>query len=141
MIDRQSRDKLAETLRQYVSGRVTNDSLAALQIDYEDYGVEAIKNASWFLYGDLYEHKAIGRHHIEKDDRHEVSKWIVFLQSDKEYLWPRPSIVQKILLVLTLGLYKFNNPNNGEKEAWPFFTKQSLENALKEPKPFSAKHS
>jgi hypothetical protein len=37
MIDRISRDKLAETLRQYTSGRITNDTLDDLKINNEDY--------------------------------------------------------------------------------------------------------
>ncbi|WP_292657881.1 hypothetical protein [Nitratifractor sp.] len=134
MIDRISRDKLAETLRQYVSGRVTNDALDNLEINTKDDGVIAIKDAAWFLYDDLYQHKAIGKHRIEKDNRHEVSKWIIFLQSDEEYLWPRPTTFQKLFSILTLGFYKVNNSNKGEKEAWPFFTMESLENALKKPK-------
>ena len=141
MIDRISRDKLAETLRQYVSGRVSNDTLDDLETNNKDYGVKAIKDAAWFLYDDLYEHKAIGKHRIDKDNRHEVSKWIVFLQSDEEYLWPRPSMFQKICSILTLGFYKSYHSNNGEKEAWPFFTKESLESALKKPKLFSGKSS
>ena len=141
MIDRISRDKLAETLRQYVSGRITNDTLDDLKTNNEDYGVKAIKDAAWFLYDDLYEHKAVGKHRIEKDNRHEVSKWIIFLQSDEEYLWPMPSIFQKVCSILTLGFYKLNTSNNEEKEAWPFFTNESLENALAKPKLFSGKSS
>ena len=141
MIDRISRDKLAETLRQYVSGRVSNDTLDNLKTNSEDLGVRAIKHASWFLYDDLYEHKATGKHRIEKVNRHEVSKWIVFLQSDEEYLWPWPSLFQRICSILTLRFYNPYYSNNGEKEAWPFFTKESLESALKKPKLFSGKCS
>jgi len=141
MIDRLSRDKLAETLRQYVSGRVTNDTLDDLKTNNEDYGVKAIKDAAWFLYDDLYEHKAVGKHRIEEDNRHEVSKWIVFLQSDEEYLWPRPSILQKIGSILTFGFYKPTTTSNEEKEVWPFFTNESLESVLKKPKLFSGKRS
>ena len=141
MIDRISRNKLAETLRQYTSGRITNDTLDDLKINNEDYGVQAIKEVSWFLYDDLYQHKAVGKNRIEKDNRNEVSKWILFLQSDEEYLWPRPSILQKIGSILTLGLYKLNTPSNEEKEIWPFFTTESLENALKKPKLFRGKRS
>ncbi len=39
MIDRTSRDKLAETLRQYASGRVTNYTLDDLQIDNKDHNL------------------------------------------------------------------------------------------------------
>ena len=141
MIDRKSRDKLAETLRQYTSGRITNDTLDDLKINNEDCGVQAVKEASWFLYDDLWEHKAVGKNRLDKVTRNEVSKWIVFLQSDEEYLWPRPSIFQKIGSILTLGLYKLNTSSSEKKEAWPFFTTESLENALKKPKLFSGKRS
>ena len=141
MIDRISRNKLAETLRQFVSGRITNDTLNDLEINTRDDGVKAIKDAAWFLYDDMYEHKAIGKNRIEKDNRHEVSKWIVFLQSDEEYLWPKLSLLQIVISILTLGLYKFIISNDGEKEAWPFFTNESLQNALKEPKLFNGKCS
>ena len=139
MVDRISRDKLAETLRQYISGRVTNDTLDDLNINNEDFGVKAIKDASWFLYDDIYEHKAVGRNRIEKENRHEVSKWIVFLQSDEEYLWPRPSIFDKIISILSLGLYNNQNKCDGDKEAWPFFKTDGLNNALKNPKLFAGK--
>lgn len=137
MIDRTSRDKLAETLRQYVSGRVTNDTLDDLKINNKDHGVEAIKEASWFLYDDLYEHKAVGKNRIEKENRNEVSKWIIFLQSDEEYLWPRPSIFDKTLLILTFGLYNHQNKYDGDKEAWPFYKTDTLKNALQNPKLFA----
>jgi len=139
MIDRTSRDKLAETLRKYVSGRVTNDMLDDLEINNEDFGVKAIKEASWFLYDDLYEHKAVEKNRIEKEDRHEVSKWILFLQSDEEYLWPKPSIFKSFVSMLTLGLYKSDASNDGDKEAWPFFKNENLKNALANPKLFAGK--
>ncbi len=137
MIDRISRNKLAETLRQYVSGRVTNDTLDNLDVNNQDLGVKAIKGASWFLYDDLYEYKAVGKNRIENENRHEVSKWIVFLQSDEEYLWPQPSIFEKLVSILTLGLYKSNTSNDGDKEAWPFFKNENLESALANPKLFT----
>ena len=140
MIDRASRNKLAETLRQYVSGRITNDTLDDLDINNEDYGVQAVKDAAWFLYDDLYEHKAVGRNRIKKDDRHEISKWIVFLQSDEEYLWPKPSIFKGLISILTFGLYKNNDSNDlndGDEEAWPFFKNENLKSALAKPKLFA----
>ena len=137
MIDRKSRDKLAENLRQYVSGRITNDTLDDLDINNEDYGVKVIKDASWLLYDDLYEHKAVGKNRIEKDNRHEVPKWIVFLQSDEEYLWPIPSTLQNLVSIFTLGLYKSNISNNVDKEAWPFFKNENLKSALAKPKQFA----
>jgi len=129
MIDRKSRDMLSETLRQYISGRVTNDTLYNLEIKSEDRGIWAIRHAAWFLYDDLYEHKAVGKHAIKGKYRDEVSKWIVFLQSDQEYLWP--SMFQRFLSVLTLKFFKINK---SDKEVWPFFTKKDFNKALKNPK-------
>ena len=140
MIDRVSRDKLAETLRHYVSGRVSNDELDNLDIKSDDLGVKAIKDASWFLYDDLYEHKAVGRNRINKGSRHEISIWIVFLQSEKEYVWLKPSVVQKLVSILTLGFYKKKCLHKGDKEGWPFFKNKDLESAKKKPKLFRGKN-
>jgi len=69
MVDRLSRDKLAEALRQYVSGRITNDTLDDIKVDKKDHGAVAVKEAAWYLYDDLHEHKAMDNFYIDKKDR------------------------------------------------------------------------
>ena len=52
MIDRPSRNKLATAIRQYVSGRITNDNLDDIEIDWRDSGALAVKERAWSLYDD-----------------------------------------------------------------------------------------
>ena len=136
MIDRVSRDKLAETLRQYVSGRITNYTLDDLQTNNKDQGVKAISHAAWFLYDDLHEHKAVGNYKLDKENKHDISKCIVFLQSNEEYLWSNPSIRQNLITIFTFGLYKKISltDKDGDVKAWPFFKNKELKNAQKNPK-------
>ena len=129
MIDRKSRDKLAETLRQYVSGRITNFTLDDLSIKSKDRGVIAVRRTAWFLYDDLHEHKARGKYSIEGKNRDEVSRWIVFLHSDQEYLWP--PIHQKLLSILTFGFFKISS---GDEKVWPFFDKKDFDKELRTPR-------
>ena len=56
MIDRDSRNRLAEAFRQYASGRITNDDLDAVAVDWRDKGAAAVKLQAWSLYSDLKKH-------------------------------------------------------------------------------------
>ena len=141
MIDRDSRDKLAEALRQYASGRITNYALDDLQVNNQDQGVEAIRRAAWFLYDDLHQHKAVDNYKLDKENKHKISQCIVFLQSDEEYLWTIPSIRQILITIFTFGLYKQDSliDKDGDEDAWPFFKNEDLKNAQGKPKLFAGK--
>lgn len=138
MIDRASRDKLAEALRQYVSGRITNDTLDSIEINKKDYGAIAVKDATWYLYDDVHEHKAINKFYINQKDRKDIARWIVFLQSNEEYIWPKMGIKDMLFVMLTFGLYKkvINSRLNkvGDLSVWPFRSKNELKKASSKPK-------
>jgi hypothetical protein len=53
MICRQSRDQLAIALRRYVAGRISNDDLDGIVVDWSDRGAFAVKQADWALYSDI----------------------------------------------------------------------------------------
>jgi hypothetical protein len=97
MVHRASRNKLAEALRQYVSGRITNDDLDDIQVDWRDNGAVAIKERSWLLYDDTYNHRATGKHALTGPARTEIARWILFLHSDREYTWPQYSFSQSTI--------------------------------------------
>ena len=143
MIDRTSRDKLAEALRQYVSGRITNDTLDDIEVDKRDHGAVAVKQTAWYLYDDLHEHKAVGNFYIDKKDRKEIARWIVFLQSDEEYIWPKMSILDFILSMLTFGLYRKvlqkRWEKSGDLSSWPFGSKDDLSKSAALPKLLAGK--
>ncbi|WP_373034219.1 hypothetical protein [Sulfurovum sp.] len=144
MIDRSSRDKLAEALRQYVSGRITNDVLDDIVIDKRDNGAVAVKSAAWYLYDDLHEHKATDRFYIGKKERKEIARWILFLQSDQEYIWPETSMLDSLLIILTFGLYKRvvlrRWSQVGDASVWPFGSQEELKKSASNPKLLAEKN-
>jgi hypothetical protein len=96
MVDVIRRKLLAEELRHFVAGQMTND-------EFEDRAFEIIKGsrdiALWeimkeagCLSDDTHNHRLRGRHAIGKDGRHQISRWIVFLYSNLEYEWPQSKI-------------------------------------------------
>lgn len=149
MIDRASRDRLAEALRRYVSGRITNDELDAVEIDCWDRGVVAVKEMAWQLYDDLSVHyvgNGLPRH---SRARRELARWIVFLHSDEEYWWPDYSFIRIVNLpmnVLTLGWWERRERRRlrsfqraGEFEVWPFLQYAQLERAVARPRLLAAR--
>jgi hypothetical protein len=65
VIHRDSRDRLAEALRRYVCGDISNDELDEVEVDWRDRGAVAVKEMAWRLYDDTREHyveDALPRH-------------------------------------------------------------------------------
>lgn len=144
MIHRESRDRLAEALRQYVSGRITNDALDAVDVDWRDRGAVAVKELAWFLYDDTRRHFVEGRVPKGSKQRRTIATWIMFLHSDTEYLWPEYSFIQFMkwpMNILTLGWWGKHQERRwmefleaGDIEAWPFCSRLELERVAKRPR-------
>ncbi|MEA2017662.1 MAG: hypothetical protein U9N59_04370 [Campylobacterota bacterium] len=131
MIDRISRDKLALALRRYVSAKITNDELDDLGLSYQDVAVYELHRDSWYLYDDMTEHKAIGQYRVSKENRTIIARWILFLQSDREFLWIKTSPKTVLLNILSFGAYFRNDRKKGDFNVYPFykvkdFKKESL---------------
>jgi len=144
MIDRQSRNRLAEALRHYVAGQITNDDLYTVEVDWRDRGAQAVWSMAWGLYDDLSKHKATGPHYLNKNDRREIARWIAFLYSDEEYVWPEYNLLQIVnwpLNVLTFGWWERMKKRKwgqfleaGDFSVWPFCKREQLDRILHEPK-------
>lgn len=144
MIDRESRDRLAVALRHYVAGVATNDDLDDVVVDWRDRGAVAVKEMSWRLYSDHKRHYAKDEYYLGKEERREIVRWIAFLYSDREYLWPEYSFIQitdGFMNFLTFGLWgRWTNRKweefleAGDFSVWPFSSKAELENAIKRPR-------
>ena len=126
MIDRTSRGRLALALRRYVAGRIHNDDLDGTHVDWRDRGAVAIKQMAWNLYNDTYQHFAVGKNVISRKSRRAIARWIVFLHSDREYLWPEYSFEQ-VSGILTFVLFSRRCERlwkefcaTGDIESWPF---------------------
>lgn len=151
MIHRESRDRLALALRQYVSGQINNDDLDSMDVDWRDRGAVYVQEIAWNLYDDMDQHYAKGEHHLDKAARKEISRWIVFLHSDAEYIWPEYSFMQIVnwpMNLLTLGWWERSKKRKweqfleaGEFDAWPFSSRQELLKAASRPRLLAKSHN
>jgi hypothetical protein len=144
MICEQSRDRLALALRRYVAGRIDNDALDDVDVDWRDRGAVAVKWMAWTLYDDTRRHYAKGRHQISRSNRRIIAKWIVFLHSRNEYLWPEYSFAQVYnwpMNLMTFGWWQRRKDRRrqefeeaGEFAAWPFIAISDLADAAQRPR-------
>lgn len=144
MIHRESRDSLAQALRQYVSGRITNDELADIEFDWRDRGAVAVYQMAWQLYDDTHNHRVEGRFPRNSADRRTIARWITFLHSDQEYLWPEYSFMQIInwpMNLITLGWWERSKKKRweefleaGDFNVWPYCSRTDLERVVKRPR-------
>ena len=144
MIDRDSRNRLAEAFRQYASGRITNDDLDAVAVDWRDKGAAAVKLQAWSLYSDLKKHYVGNRLLPRSKDRRTVARCIAFLHSDEEYCWPdvalriRDMLWNLLMNILTLGRWAKKQQEQfkeaGDFEVWPLSSRSQLERVAKRPK-------
>ena len=147
MIDRENRQKVIEHARHYVSGLIENDELDELmfnEIKTEDIGLKKVMEQLWHCYDDLTTHKNEGKYKLSKSTRKDIARYILFLQSDTEYQWPRHLLKQPFLRLLsyavTLGILPYivdrKFRSSGPIEIWPFFTEYEYKQCLENPKYF-----
>lgn len=137
MIDRTSRDQLAELLRHLAAGQISSDEFQDRRPRSQDLAVREVIEQGWLLCRDLVEQKAAGRKRLPRDAHGEVSRWILFLETDREYEWPALSTWARVLgfvpSVITFGLfwspYRFWFKRQGDFRVWPFLDEQQLQTA------------
>ena len=142
MIDRQGRDRLALALRRYVVCRINSDELD--EAGAVDWRARAVGQLAWNLHSDDCRY-ADGEHTLGADVRRDIARWIVFLHSDQEYLWPEYrfdtvdwlSIFRRPREWLQFGSFQVRkNQRNeqfleaGDPQVWPFLRRADLNNAL-----------
>jgi len=111
MIDRQSRDRLAELLRRLVGGRITTAAFANAGDEFApespDAGVRDVFAAADSLYSDLRDDRLRGRRRLAPDLRRKMVTAVVFLHTDIQYEWPEhdypPSGGDCLLLAASAG--------------------------------------
>jgi len=142
MIDRVSRRAAGEGLRQLAAGLITNDQFEdRLPRSSGDVAIAEIRHQAWFLYSDLREYRFVGTDRLSAEHRREVARWILFLQSDLEYEWPRMSgpisallFVANLCTVGRLGRGVARHfKRHGDFDVWPFIRRSQYEAALAEP--------
>ena len=146
-MNRNHRNILAENLRHYLSGTITNfEFMERIKpISWtEDKGVRAIENQFWFCYDDLREHKNIGKNKLTDETENHIKRFILFLKSNNEYEWKDPKFPNPfkwLLNLFTFGIYiKKDNEIEmidveiGNENVWPFFRETELKKEISEPK-------
>ena len=145
MIDRVNRDKLAASCRHYMSGQINNFEFDEINftLHSKDSAIQEIKYDLWCLYDELKQHKNEGDYKMKGENEAIVKRIILFLKTDQEYQWYKPNAIDKIKNYFA-GLFRFKNytkiidtTKDGNREYWPFFSKEGYESALNEPKYFS----
>jgi hypothetical protein len=143
IVDKNARRQLAELLRHFVAGLITNDEFVErCPRRCEDLAVrQVLTEGAWFLYDDLHEHRLTGKYRLNVRDRSHVARWILFLESDLRYEWPVvPAGIRLALLpvhLVTFGLtgrlVQAYAQRGGPPDVWPFRRRSDYESALRQP--------
>jgi len=108
MVDQEARRQYAELVRQFTSGRMTNDEYEAgydaITADKNDPAVSEAYYQLWLLYDDIKTHRMTGIHRLDRDGRRAVARMVLFLQSDKEYHWPENAWLGAGRMLLLFGV-------------------------------------
>jgi hypothetical protein len=138
VIDRLSRDNLAERLRQLASGSITNFAFEQREIgSSRDAAIHAIEfRLAWPHYDDFVEHRLDGGFRLTDGQRRDFARSVLFLKSDLEYRWPErslPTAIKNYLgRLLSYGRW-MPSYTDGDLSVWPFYTKEEYRLCLKTP--------
>lgn len=141
-IDITSRRAAAELVRQLASGRLTNDEFEERWPASADPALSAVREAAWFLYSDLRAYRLTGANRLPFAVRRQLSRWVIFLQSDLEYEWPVATRTEKLARsiagLLTMGvatrLWKTALQVSEDADVWPFIRRVDFRRALRAPR-------
>ncbi len=144
-MNRKDRNLLAENLRHYLSGTITNfEFMDRIEPIYktDDKGVRAVESEFWFCYDDLKEHKNVGKRKLPNETEMHIKRFILFLKSDNEYEWKDPKFSNPfkwILNLITIKRYpkkseknELKNEETGDDQVWPFFRQTEFEKEINE---------
>ena len=141
MIDKQARDKMAEILRHFISGQLSNFDFEEQIPDTGDAAVCAIFDTSWCFYDDFREHYIKGKWDLPQATKSQVARWILFLYSNEPYLWPdisfpgiRPLRHGFISKLLGASLKEQKFMASGDYSVWPFISTETFNRAKQNPK-------
>ncbi len=137
MIDRASRNRLAELIRSLSSGQISNDEFEDSIPESNDDAIRQVfSHGAWCLYSDMKEYKLKGKDALSRDDRTIVARWVLFLKTDIEYIWPSATFKEDFLKCISLGIFGQSTLDkwkvHGNVELWPFSNIEQFNKAKKE---------
>jgi hypothetical protein len=135
--DRESRDRLIGAIRALLSGQITHEEFEGrIPARSSDPAIRAIlSDNAWQLFTGRHDNSLADR------DRGTVSRWVLFLKTDKPYEWPLPSRRQQaahaLASVVTLGLIakplRRRVAGQGDMAVWPFLRRADYDAAMRSP--------
>lgn len=147
IMNRTDRNLLAENLRHYLSGTITNfEFLNRIRpvSRTNDRGVRGVVNEFWSCYDDCREHRNTGKDKLNEEDENHIKRFIIYLKSDNEYEWKDPKFpnpIKWILNLITLGIYPEKTAETetdkleiGDERVWPFFRETEFQKEIDKPK-------
>ena len=115
MVDQEARRRYAELVRQFISGRMTNEEyearFEAIECNTNDPAVFEAYHQVWFLYDDIKTHRMTGAHRLDRAGRRTIARMVLFLHSDEEYQWLTDLwngsvfLITALLVVLLFALF------------------------------------
>lgn len=148
-VDRHARARAAQILRDFVSGKISNDQFAGECPRTDDLAVHAIWNTAWLFYDDFKEHKLTGRYRLPPDQKRACVRWILFLHSDLPYEWPDLTLpgadpAARVERSVFRRLFSMSNPideeqatrflSAGHYPVWPFLRVADYKRTLSSPR-------
>lgn len=144
-MNRTVRNEYAELLRGFIGGQITNfeyeDRFDKFDLGQaiSDPAINEIFGAMWSAYCDIREHKMTGKFKLVGENRETAIRFILFLHSSFPYEWPVQSLSERLLNLLTVGLYgKLQKIDPvqaaGDESVWPFYRKEEYEYSLQNPR-------
>lgn len=140
----ETRRKHALLLRRLVAGRISNDEYEdGLADDFDEGSNSVFFEGGWHLYSDTKEYCLEGRHKLDRESKRKVARWIMFLRSSADYIWPiAPSFlrVRRLLYSISRGkwcadsLHKYDSlMARADAVFWPFFNQDQFRKELDSP--------
>lgn len=84
----------------------------------------------------MKEYKLKGKDALEQLVKKEVARWVLFLKSNYEYVWPNVPFLQRALHAVSFGLlgtsYAKVWASAGDVDVWPFLKAEHLTKAKEE---------
>jgi hypothetical protein len=150
-IDRPARDQLSRNIRLLVSGKISNDKFEDGIPETDDAAAMAFAGMTWLFHNDMHEHRLVGRYAVEASTRREVIRWVLFLDGDLQYRWPKMYLpgLHPLRRVRPALIRWLNWPNAispehaavflsaGDRLAWPFISRSEYKIALRNPRRLS----
>lgn len=156
MVDRNARDRAAQLLRDFVSGKLSNDAFADGAPATSDRAIAAIWDTAWVLYSDMKAHHLTGTHRLSPDTRRICVRWLLFLHSDRPYEWPdiylpgidpaargEPRYWRRLFFGFSTYAVAPDAAQNflaaGHYPVWPFLSAADYRQALRQPRLLSGR--